>query len=348
MPEPATIVTILSRLLIGTALAVCLVIIPNSFASENLNRKIKRENFNTVFEPSGVVQLPDGRVVIVEDRRRRPVSIVELDSQQKFSKAPLRTGSLFSAFTEGFNRGSLEDLEAIDADDQGYVYAVTSHSRNAMGARVPAREKLVRFRIDKQRIVERQAVLGILDTVARISTKIEAATNVLSVKDKNGFNIEGMSFNREKDKLLFGLRSPVIDGKGVILVMENPQAAFENNEPPNFFKKPIYLDLDKGGIRSIAFDPELDGYLLISRREKKGRKFKLWFWSGHEADKPRRIRIKSKVKLSKAEGITPVRIKGKNKFLIVFDTGSRPLGKDGKYLLLDYDQIKIDPVAAFE
>lgn len=42
----------------------------------------------------------------------------------------------------------------------------------------------------------------------------------------------------------------------------------------------------------MAFDPVLNGFLIISRREKKGKGFKLWFWDGTQDQNPRRLRPK--------------------------------------------------------
>jgi len=230
-------------------------------------------------------------------------------------------------------------------DGRGFVYATTSFSRTLSGSRNRAREKLIRFRFDGTRITERKTITGLYKVMMATSRQLRDAAKILNPKDDDGFNIEGLSFNKTKDRLLFGLRSPVIDGKAMILTMENPHGAFDNNASPKFAEKPIFLNLDKGGIRSIAYDPRLDGYLIVSRRQKKGKKFKLWLWSGKENQAPRRVRINAKVKMSKAEGISPIRIKGKEMVLVVFDTGKRPLARDGKYLVLSYDQLAIDPVA---
>jgi len=65
--------------------------------------------------------------------------------------------------------------------------------------------------------------------------------------------------------------------------------------------KSWYLDLDNGRIRALAYDPELEGYLIVSRREdKKGKPFKLWFWSGDPAVAPQRVSIASVENINRA------------------------------------------------
>jgi hypothetical protein len=46
--------------------------------------------------------------------------------------------------------GKLDDLEGLTTDSAGFVYAITSHSRNSKGEEKKSREKLVRFRVRRQ------------------------------------------------------------------------------------------------------------------------------------------------------------------------------------------------------
>ena len=126
-------------------------------------------------------------------------------------------------------------------------------------------------------------------------------------------------------------------------MLENPAAVFDKDEKARISDQLILLDLDKGGVRAIAFDPILDGYLILSRREnKKNKLFKLWFWDGDAANAPRRIRFNAPVDVDYAEGITPVHLNGEDRILIVFDDGVALKKKGAHYLVLDYGQLVID------
>ncbi|VAW15796.1 hypothetical protein MNBD_ALPHA09-380, partial [hydrothermal vent metagenome] len=48
--------------------------------------------------------------------------------------------------------------------------------------------------------------------------------------------------------------------------------------------------------------------------------------------------------LSNAEGITPIRHKGAEWLMVVFDIGKRSKRKNGCYAFLSYDQITVEPV----
>jgi len=314
-----------------------------SWAQKSPKHK-ERGQFDAILEPSGVVQLPDGRIVVVEDSKRRSVSILELKKKPAKSALPARKKTLVPASGLMFGKVFLNDLEAVAVDRRGFVYAITSFSRNIYGYRNPRREKLLRFSVGEGQVSTTRVLTGLGAAMAGIDTRLASAANVRKVDQENGFNVEGLSFDSTGDKLYLGLRGPVIDGKGVVIVMENPIAAFENGEPPVFASQPIFLDLDKGGIRALAYDPRLKGFLILSRQQKRGKKFKLWLWSGEPGRKPRRIRLKGKYSLAKAEGITPIRVNGEDQIMIVFDTGIKAQKTKGQYLRLSYDQLMIDPI----
>jgi len=290
---------------------------------------IERQSCGTLSEPSGVTQLLDGRFLVVEDEKSNPFRLLSNTGKQTF---------LSNAST----LGTLADLEAVAQDKQGFVYAITSHSRTNDGKRSKAREKLVRFKVDGQRVRDVTVIDDLRKEMVTLSKALKTAGKEKNVKQNSGFNIEGFSFDQHKKQLLIGLRSPVVNKKAVLLVLKNPKAVFEQNARPQFKKKPIYLDLDKGGIRSITFDPYLKGYLIVSRHEKKGKKFKLWWWSGQENQAPRRVRVAGKLDLSNAEGIAPIRDRGGEKLMIVFDVGNPSKRNKGCYAIVPYSQLKVE------
>jgi hypothetical protein len=201
----------------------------------------------------------------------------------------------------------------------------------------------VRFKVDGNRIVEPLAIKKLKEEIIKKHEVLNEFAGILSAKDESRFNIEGLSFDERKEKLLIGLRSPVIDENAIIAIMENPIAAFERDEKPVISDQLVSLDLDKGGIRALVFDTRLGGYLILSRREdKKNKPFKLWFWDGDVENAPRRTRVAGLEDLSYAEGIAPIRVDGRERILIVFDDGDTARRKGGHYVLLTYDRLEID------
>ncbi|MGI9284043.1 MAG: DUF3616 domain-containing protein [Pseudomonadales bacterium] len=301
----------------------------------------QRRQCDIVHEPSGLAQLPDGRIVVVDDEKSHPINILTLDDDLMLSTEPLRIEPLFSRSSGSESSDVLNDLEAVTIDNQGFVYAITSHSRAKSGKRSIAREQLVRFRVDGNGLAEVSVFVDLRNAMVRLDDQLKIAARVKDVKGAGGFNIEGLSFNKASGELVIGLRSPVVDDKAMIIVIKNPNTLFDNDETPNFADDPIYLALDKGGIRAIAFDPKLGGYLIISRQEKDGEEFKLWLWSGNASHAPRRVNVDGNYDLSKAEGIAPIRHNGIERIMIAFDVGQKSKRNKGCYLFLSYDQLEL-------
>lgn len=313
-------------------------------ASTDLPGFEKFRRFEKIYEPSSVQQLPDGGLLILEDEEIQSLSVVTLDSRGNATARRLRYGALLDWLVGKPVLGKLEDLEGADVDNHGNVYAITSHSRARSGKLKGSRGKLIRFKVKGDRVVEPIVVRGLKKRIIEKHPFLAEIDGIFKPKKKNGFNIEGLSFDETKTKLLIGFRSPVIAGKAVIAVMENPSGAFERNEDPVISDQAIYLDLGQGGIRAMAFVPKLGGYLIISRREKKSSdSFKLWFWDGAIDHAPRRVRVADLKNFRNAEGISPVRIEGQERLMIVSDDGSMFKKKGGHYLLLAYEQLEIDP-----
>ncbi|MCF6345884.1 MAG: DUF3616 domain-containing protein [Thiomicrorhabdus sp.] len=321
---------------------VMLITIPKTFATSAQVPHIERQTCSDFYEPSGITQLFDGRILVVEDEKNNPVHLLSLKKDVIVSVQPLKMFTLWSVFSGRPNLGNLSDLEAVALDKDDFVYVITSHSLTQDLKRSTAREKLVRFKIDGNQATNVSVISDLKTTIVQLDKRLKMASEALDVKGSNGFNIEGLSFDKNKQSLFIGLRSPVIDNKAVLLVLQNPKAVFEQGVRPQFKNKPIYLDLDKGGIRSITFDSTLNGYLILSRHEKKGKKFKLWWWGGQENQHPRRVRIDGKLDLSNAEGITSVQSRGKQKLMIVFDVGHQSKRKNGCHVFIDYSQLNID------
>ena len=96
-----------------------------------------------VYELSAVQQLPDGRVLVVEDEEHRAMNILTISPEGSLVENKAANLRL----TEGFER-KLEDLEGLTADDKGFIYATSSHSLRKNGDRDANREQLIRFRVN--------------------------------------------------------------------------------------------------------------------------------------------------------------------------------------------------------
>ncbi len=293
-----------------------------------------------IYEPSAVQQLPDGRFLVVEDEKRHPFSLVTINPDGSVRSIPLGTGLLHG----GDDFWKLDDLEGVAIDRSGFIYALTSHSRDGDGDEKKSRDKLVRFRIDGDRVVETKVVKGLKPALAAAHPVLAHAAEIRDVKNSGGLNIEALEISPDQQTLLIGFRSPLLDKRALIARVENPSAVFDAGEPPQISATLETLDLGGNGIRGMSYIPALGGYLVISgpvAREQVH--FQLWFWSGQSGAPARRVTAPGLQGFEHAEGISPAVIEGRQRIMIVSDDGSREEGRYSRYLLLDPGQLQIAP-----
>ena len=293
-----------------------------------------------IYEPSGVAQLDDGMIVVIEDEPARPFSLLSLDGEAAGLRAqPLRPKSLLSAAIYDF-----ADLEGIASGENGFAYAVTSHSRKNNGKRATEREQLVRFKVENSRLTGMTVVAGLRTALIQQFPDLERAAKERKVKQEAGLNIEGLTFGPRRKTLWLGFRGPLVGDDAILVAIANPSRIFEQGEAIRFGQEPVLLDLDGGGIRGLAYAPHLAGYLILSQREsgKKEKAFKLWLWSGAPDEPARRVRIDGATDLRRAEAVEPIRLNGEEKILLLSDDGHFERRRPARYLLVDYSALRID------
>ena len=307
---------------------------------------IAEQGSPAIYEPSAVRQLVDGQLLLVQDESSDPFGLVRLGRRGQattLQRPTLDTEDRpFWILGRAEPPRGLEDLEGLAAGAGGYLYAITSHSRTESGNRRKSRERLARLRVEDGRIRD-FAVFGKLrKAIMAAYPELKASARSAHGKGRKGFNIEGLCSERDKHRLLIGLRSPILDGYSLILVLENPAAVFQADAAPVLAPEPIRLDLDKGGIRAMTYVPMLDSYLLVTQRAKKkgpsGRPFRLWIWSGSGRDAAYPLEPPG-INLRNTEGITPVRLGERHYLLLVSDDGNRNRDLPGHYLLLPLEAL---------
>lgn len=294
-----------------------------------------------IHEPSAIQQLPDGRFLVVEDEKEHPFSLVTLGLDGSVSSTPLTPGW----FESGASFWKLDDLEGLALDPEGNLYAVTSHSRDGEGEEKKSRDKLVRFRIEGERVKTQKVVKDLKPALVAAYPVLAAAAAILDVKADGGLNIEALEFSPAPQRLLIGFRSPLLDGRAIIATLENPAEIFESDAPPRIAAALQTLDLGGHGIRGMAYMPGLGGYLLISGPvAREAVQFQLWFWGGQSEAPARRVNVPGLAGFEHAEGISPAVIDGQQRIVIVSDDGSREAGRYARFLLLEPGQLQIAPL----
>ena len=322
---------------IGVKTLPSLLTSPASNAAEL--RALGINMFNGVYEPSAVQQLPDGKLLIAEDEPNHAFSIVSIDKTGRF----IEDEALDTRVITGFKR-RLSDLEALARDDEGFIYALTSHSRTRKGNRSPDREHLMRFKIQDGNVLGLTSydnLTQVLETDHKLHDLIRERTKAeVSFEE---INIEGMAFDPVKKRLVLGFRDPEFNNMALVAFISNPKDVFERNAQPEFDEVAV-LDIDGGGIRSLNYDPVLKNYVIANEvKDENGQKFsQLWTWSGNPTDEPQKISLPNLQHITNVEAVDSITVNGKPQMILMGDEGNASQKITAKYMLVDYSQLGKD------
>jgi uncharacterized protein DUF3616 len=290
------------------------------------------QKIDDLFDASGAVQLPDGRIMLVTDSRTAPVSFLRLEGDRFVMD--IWTGESLPGRSDG-KVSLLADLEEAAVGPDGFVYGLSSHAKE--GA-----DSFARFRLDGERMQGAGVFTALKGVLASVHPALAAATKIED--SDTGFNLEGFAFAPDGKRALVGFRSPLIDNKAVVVAVDDPATVFKDNAVPRLGAVTL-LDLGGDGIRGMAWLPKINGYLIAGRMDSSVGKgpFRLWFWSGDPKAKPRAVFIDSLKSLRRPEGIAPVVVNGEERILLVSDEGNRREGKPSQIALIAYDRLRILP-----
>ena len=290
---------------VGLTLSAILMIIA-IFKSIEITPQINQ--FNTIYEPSGAVALNDGKVLLIEDESEHSLHLIDINDKGKVKEL---NRPKMSRKTEVAFKREIRDLEGITSNNSNQIYAITSHTTNKSHKHKVAREQIVRFNYKDGEISQPNLYHGLLDSLKTLHPKL----NSISKKRKKEVNIEALTWDKEENALLMGLRSPLIEDKAVVISLKNPNEIFDENQKPKL-DKPILLDLYGDGIRGMSWDEKKQGYWIIAGSVGKRKdSFSLWFWD----KKNNKISVSKHTDIGYAEGITTINNMG---IFIVKDDGS--------------------------
>ncbi|HKY04799.1 MAG TPA: DUF3616 domain-containing protein, partial [Blastocatellia bacterium] len=292
-------------------------------------RAVERSRFATpgaataftggLFEPSGVIQVPDSNnVFFVSDGKKDAVFLVPLDGSgnQAGDIRPVALGT------------KIADPEAITYGG-GYFYVVGSQS----DATWAEQNAIVRFKYDPTT----QAITGQAEVIADLRGWLLENVPELSAEGskagiEGGLNVEGMAWDPTHERLILGLRSPFVDG-GALLVALKVRDSFTREALALADPGVIKIPLEGLGVRDIHFDTRLKSFLILAgaAENQKRSEFKLWEWSGDTEQANVAARPREGAALDqnlKPEGIAHVRVGGRDFIFIACDAN--------RYFKIDY------------
>lgn len=160
------------------------------------------------------------------------------------------------------------DLEgaAVVADR---AYWISSHGRNAKGKKEAARHSFFASTVSDRDGTVRILPFGtpftglleaILDEPQHKGLGLHSAAR-RAPKEEGGLNIEGLAPARDEG-LLIGFRSPLVDGRALVVHLMNPGQMIEGSAAR--FGPPRFADLGGLGIRSMELWIERDIELIVA------------------------------------------------------------------------------------
>jgi Protein of unknown function (DUF3616) len=265
------------------------------------------------FEASDVIYVPGTEgVLFVDDNHEDEVFWMQLNSEgeQVGTVKPVKLGA------------SVVDPEGITGDGSDF-YIVGSQSKAKGGAQ----NTLVRFRFDaaRQSVTKAEAIGDLRGFL------LERVPELADKKAEGGpLNIEGLAWDPVRERMLLGLRSPLINGQALVIGLKftDPKGEFSVNNLTLAEPHIVRLPLGGLGIRSIQYDDRMKSFSIIAGATEQQEKteFKVWEWDG--GDNNPVVREKATLDRDlKPEGIARVNVGGSNFQFVVCDSS--------RYLTLD-------------
>jgi hypothetical protein len=212
------------------------------------------------------------------------------------------------------------------------IYWISSHGRNKKAAIAPCRHQFFVTEIireeGKRPTVEpvgkpyHDLLRDLIADEERFEQYNFAAASLIAPKQPGGFNIEGLA-DTSDGRLLIGLRSPVPQGKALVIPLNNPGELVEQGALPNViacFDDAIELDLDGRGIRSIERIGA--GYWVVAGPTDADGDFSAYRWSGVAGEAPVPLAI------PQLDGLHPecLVVTADGKIQILSDDGGKKVG----------------------
>ncbi|MBP7866945.1 MAG: hypothetical protein KA419_13460 [Acidobacteria bacterium] len=273
-----------------------------------------------VYNASGVAALPDGRLLFVDNNADRAVYTFTLDDRHRLTAPPRRAG--FDL--KGVPPADLEGLTLALAGDRPVLFGVSSLSAPKRG-KVPgaAAGSLVRITVDGENI-SAESMPGFREWLVDSVPGLAAASGLEA--DAGGLNVEGLAWDPWRGTLLLGLRTPLADGRPLVLPLRVRDLAGPWTPANLEAFEPIRLDLVNAeagmSIRGLEYDPDREGFLVLLGNAVSGGRapFRLAFWDGSDEGRTELLPGLLFSPKVKPESVTRVR-SAQGTFLLVVDDG---------------------------
>ena len=297
---------------------------------------------------SEVVALADSRFLFCDN------NVSDSLFEMRLKKTGAMAAPLIRYKITGVSARYLDDFESMAVAREGssyYIVVATSFSlkiRNPKARKKSDRGKLSGERESLLRITAAESMAPQAEIIPGFrSWLIDQAPDLgkawrkswRRIPDDGGLNVEGLAWNPLSKELLFGLRTPVIEGRPVILRVRVKDIAGTWNLNNFEMMPPVFLNLvplgSERGIRTMEYDAAHRSVLVVTGNSVSHSKapFELYEWDGNSKGKVKRfdhVRFHPKFRV---EGVTPGTVGGRPALIFVDDRGGyQVLWRDDKRL----------------
>jgi hypothetical protein len=247
-------------------------------------------------------------------------------------------GPLVKRPLAGLEPGTVDDLEGMTharTEGRSRLFAVPSlclkrrkgrhKKRSKRGKECAARNGLLRITFGAEDRLEAERMPEFREWL--VTQVPELGKSPRYLPDDGGLNVEGLGWSSADDALLLGVRTPVFDGRPLILrvrikQLEGPWNADNLEMLPAVT---LAIDDDRGeqGIRTIGSDRTHGVWLVVvgNSTSHSQAPFDLYAWDGNDEGKVRRLANVRFHKRMKVEGVTHGKIGGRGAVVFVDDAG---------------------------
>jgi hypothetical protein len=275
------------------------------------------------YNASGIVPLADARFLICDNNTNDALFELDLtpDGQKK--------GPLIRRPLQGLQSGAVDDLEdmtLVEENGRRYVFVISSlyvkkAKKDALD--VPP-SGVLRVTVNPDDTLSAENMPGFREWLIGAYPQLAAAAQ--TKPDDGGLNIEGFTWDNRRHAFLFGVRTPVPDGKPMVLPVKVKDLSGPWTTGNLEAQPPVQLSVEAAlgeqGIRGLSNEPDRDAFLVITGKSISDSKapFALYEWSGAAGGAVRRLDVAFAKKM-KPEGVTRGTIGGRKALVITDDNG---------------------------
>ena len=267
--------------------ALVVIMVSGMTSASSTHTSPEYHRYTGICDASGVVAIGDREFAVADDELNR-LSVYRLDT-------PGASGySLeISDFLKLNKPDKKPEKEPKEADLEGAtrigdtIYWISSHGRNSKGKKAKGRMQFFATKIQHHKGNSTLVPVGnpynqllhdLVNAPQHKSFNLHIASE-LSPKVEGGLNIEALT-NMPNGHLLIGFRSPILEGKSLIVELLNPDGVIQGQAA--LFGQPRLIGLD-GGIRAMASHG--NQYLIIgNERSAEGGESALFVWDGESEE----------------------------------------------------------------